>query len=84
MGVLGNQEPRDYFQSNDLPVFLEDAQALAQEYQVSIETVIEAKKVLELERKNSIQVQNGDYWDEQIAGLGNLLSQLISTMESKY
>lgn len=61
MGVLGNQLPRQDFRvSNEyLDKFLVDAVRLANKHLISVDSVIEARRVLEMERGNSILVEAG-------------------------
>jgi hypothetical protein len=85
MGTLGNQDVRNsYSVRNDyLDSFLESASTLAKKHKVSIDTVIEAKRVLEMERKNSILSLAGDYHDEQMGGFGEILSRIAAALEDK-
>lgn len=85
MGVLGNQPERDSFR---LPVgyleaFLEDAAKLAEKHSISIEAVIEEKRVLEMERRNSILSLGGDYHDEYMGGFGDILSRIADALEKR-
>ncbi len=83
MGVLGNQSPRDsyYFTQEQLDLFLEDAVNLAKKHSISVESVIEAKRVLETERRNSMDSLAGDYHDEQMGGFGEILSRIADALE---
>ncbi|WCE29978.1 hypothetical protein [Vibrio sp. SCSIO 43137] len=85
MGVLGDQPVRTQYRvrEDDLEMFLSRAQELADTYSTSIEAVIEAKKALELERKNNIQVESGDYSDEHMGGLGEILSRIANALEDR-
>ena len=49
MGTLGNQPQREEFRQ-DLGSFLKELVVLCKKHNTTIETVIEAKRVLELER----------------------------------
>jgi hypothetical protein len=84
VGTLFNQEPRNYrlISPDDLRSFLESATHLAKEFNISVSDVIQAKKALEMERQNSLYVANGDAFDEQLAGLGEILQDLVSAIES--
>lgn len=79
MGMLGNQDPRDHFHV-DLDRFLAEVKVIAKKHGVSIESFIEAKRVLEMDRRNSLAVQNGDYLDEQLGGFGDKLSEIASAI----
>jgi len=84
MGTLFNQEPRNYrhISLNDLRSFLESATCLAKEFNISVSDVIQAQKVLEMERQNLLYVANGDAFDEQLAGFGAILQDVVSAIES--
>ena len=83
MGTLLEQPKRDYkgISNSDIEAFIQDSQNLASKYKISVIDVISATKVLELQRKNDLYVSNGDIHDEQMAGLGELLQQLITALE---
>ena len=83
MGTLFHQEPRNYrsVQESELKAFLEYAVALSKHFKISVSDVIEAKKVLELQRQNTIYVENGDTFDEQLAGFGKILQDIADTLK---
>lgn len=83
MGVLGHQQTRSSFgvSYSELDSFLEDASTLAQKHKVDVETVIEARRVLETARANRIKVEAGDYWDEQAGGFGSILTRVADALE---
>jgi len=81
MGTLRNQPPRDHFHQ-DLDSLLTELGAIGNKHNINIATAIEAKKALEFERQNNITVQNGDYHDEQMAGLGDILERISGAIES--
>lgn len=85
MGVLGSQPPRDSYrvQHDDLDAWLEGATALAKKHSISVDAVIAAKRVLELERQNSIKSLAGDYHDEQMGGFGQVLERIASALEDR-
>ena len=85
MGVLGSQSERDSYR---LPVgyldaFLADAAKLAKKHSTTIEAVIEGKRVLEMERRNSILSLSGDYHDEHMGGFGEILSRIADALEKR-
>ena len=84
MGTLFEQEPRDYrlISSGDLRSFLESATRLAKEFNISVSDVIQAKKALEMERQNSLYAANGDAFDEQLSGFGEILQDVVSAIEN--
>lgn len=85
MGTLGNQPARDSFsvKHDYLDAFLGNAAKLAKKHSTTIEAVIEAKRVLEMERRNEIATLAGDYHDEQMGGFGDILSRIADALESK-
>ena len=85
MGTLFDQDERDYRRINkgDIEAFLLDSLELAKKHKVSITDVIKAANVLQLERRNDLFVSNGDIFDEQMAGVGELLKELINSLENK-
>ena len=82
MGVLGNQPSRDDYRISHeyLDAWLEDAVNLAKKHSVSVDTVISAKRVLELQRRNSMDSLAGDYHDEHMGGLGDVLSRIADAL----
>ena len=85
MGTLGSQSERNHHRvsNNELGAFLEDAENLAKKYSIPIETVIEAKRALEMERQNNIAIQSGDHFDEQAAGFGDIFSRIATALEKR-
>ena len=86
MGNLGGQLNRNLFQvsNENIDQFLEGAADLAKKHSTTIAVVVEAKRVLEMERNNSILVQAGDYHDEHLAGFGEILSRIADMVGEKY
>ncbi|PCI66630.1 MAG: hypothetical protein COB26_10965 [Piscirickettsiaceae bacterium] len=84
MGALGNQPAREQYRTNldSISYFIEDAAELAKKHNVKIEVIVNAKHALELERQNNIAIQNGDFTDEQAAGIGEILSRIATAIES--
>ena len=83
MGTLFNQSPRNYREVSlyELDLFLKQAADLANEFNISVSDVIEAKKALEMERQNSLCVASGDTLDEQLAGFGQILQEMVAAIE---
>lgn len=79
MGTLFNQKERDHenITEEGLSSFLGVAARLAEKHKVSVSDVIAAKHALELERQNKLSVRSGDTLDEQLAGFGELLRDLL-------
>ena len=79
MGTLNNQEPRNFMHivKEDIQRFVEQCDDIAEETGCSITDVIQCAKVLELRRKTSAYIQNGDAFDEQISGFAKLLCETL-------
>jgi bifunctional DNase/RNase len=78
MSTLFDQAPREYLRISTEKVdeFLSDAIALAIKHKVEVANVVAAKHVLELERRNDLYAANGDAFDEQLAGFGDILKDI--------
>ena len=83
MGTLFNQSPRKYWEvtKENVNSFLEDAVELAKKHKITISDVFEAYKICEEQRKHNLYVANGDALDEQLAGFGELIQKLITTID---
>lgn len=83
MGTLFSQPERKSFAvgSRQLESALKELSALAAEHKVALADVIALKVALERERANDIRVANGDVWDEQIAGIGEILRETNERLE---
>jgi len=80
MGTLQDQPPRNSYHY-DLDLAMRDFIEISKKHKVPVETVIEANKVMELERRNKITVNNGDIHDEQMAGFGDIFIQMAEAIE---
>lgn len=76
MGTLYDQPPRKHHHE-DGRKWLEHMKGLAQESNLSVDQVIAALSVREAIRRNNLYVDNGDIWDEQIAGIGHILRDAL-------
>lgn len=77
MGTLFHQEPRrPHYADSGLDGFLANATKLAKKHKISVADVIAAKHALEIERQNNLYVNNGDAFDEQMSGFGELIQEL--------
>jgi len=78
MGTLFNQSPRfnhrrddDDAVSNQVRLIQRVANKTGQSYKEVLETC----KMLEMSRQNDLYVNNGDAFDEQMAGFGELIKE---------
>ncbi|WP_428000000.1 hypothetical protein [Acidovorax sp.] len=85
MGTLGTQPPRPShrIEEGQLDYFLADAVKLANKHKISVDSVIEAQRVLELGRANDLRIAAGDYHDEHMGGFGDILSRIADALDSR-
>ena len=84
MGTLFKQDPRKSFNvsKSDVEEFLEEVKTVARESNINIPDVIETYRVLENRRRNNLYHYNGDVFDEQIAGIGEIFKDFVEHIES--
>lgn len=83
MGTLFNQQPRKSFvvEESDCDFFLSSVVRLSQKFKMTTAEILEAYKILEMERKNNLFVWDGDAFDEQLAGFGELIQSALNLFE---
>ncbi|MCP4353406.1 MAG: hypothetical protein GY795_48775 [Desulfobacterales bacterium] len=84
MGTLFNQRERESYSisKSEADNFLRDAVELAKKHKINVSDVIEAYKTLEIERRNNLYHWNGDAFDEQMAGFGELIRDIGESLRS--
>lgn len=80
MGTLGNQPPRNGFHYS-LTNFIQDVQRASEETGVSFKEALKAAEIIEMQRRNEIYRQNGDYLDGQLAGFADLIDRWLSPLD---
>ena len=77
MGTLGNQPCRSRYEFADFNLANRAAALtkLAKETGVSVDTLIKLEIAMQLNRLNSILIENGDKMDENLAGIGEILQK---------
>lgn len=55
---------------------------ISKKHKVTVTDVIAAANVLEFRRKNDLAVDNGNIFDEQMAGLGQILKDIDASIEN--
>ena len=80
MGTLKNQEPRKFQMvcENHIISEINSLKNIAKTTQTTYDQVIATCNMLELRRKNDLYVNNGDAFDEQMAGLGKILNEFTN------
>lgn len=84
MGTLFNQPPRDfrYTSLKDVKDRVEELQKIGKELKCDLKDVIAAADNLERQRRNDLYTSNGDAWDEQIGGIGDILKNLVDAIRT--
>lgn len=77
------QPPRKHLEPSEAAIdeFLEVTKRLAAKHGCTVAEVIEARKVLEMQRQNNLYHANGNVHDDQMLGFGSLLQGLISALK---
>jgi hypothetical protein len=78
MSTLTTQPPREFqrIEMSELETFIKEVINVAKNQKVDLPLVLEAYKILEIKRRNDLYVRNGDAFDEQMAGFGELFEML--------
>lgn len=84
MGTLWEQEVRNScnFSDVDVQLNINSIKDLAAKNHLTVSDVIRIFDTLERRRTNDLYKWNGDTWDEQIAGMGQLLQNIESALNS--
>ena len=82
MGTLFEQAERrpHYVENKDVKQFLEEAIELSRQFKEPLETILKAYEIKEMERRNNLYKSNGDTFDEQMAGLGEILEKIAESV----
>ncbi|NNS07281.1 hypothetical protein [Erwinia sp. JH02] len=78
MGKLGSQKPRDRHIHNDrhLSMRLEELLSLANKANVPVDTLVKIEIAMHLRSIVDVLADSGDKSDENLAGLGDIISNL--------
>ena len=84
MGTLYNEPERNYFDIDFKYVKsdCEEIKKIAEETGLSVADVIEVYKIKTQNRSIDCYVANGDIWDEQMAGFGELFKSFNSKLDA--
>lgn len=85
MGTLLNQPARELLgvRKDSVEALLKNAITLSQDLGVELDQVLMAYKIKELERQNDLSVHNGNVFDEQMSGLGEILQTISDKLVRK-
>lgn len=80
MGTLFSQPPRDYKSVTEYKLLgiAEACEMLVKRKGVSFDQALQIYEIAEIARRNDLFATNGDIWDEQIAGIGQILERGIA------
>jgi len=84
MGTLFDQRIRGDCKMNDKEItsFFSGINDLAVEHNLSADVIVKGLEVMVLDARNDLYRWNGDTWDEQIGGLGEIFTNLVNAVES--
>lgn len=79
MGTLFNQEARKTLTVDILDIESEllELNKIANKLQITLDQAIKVREILEIKRRNNLAVHNGDIFDEQMSGFGELLKEYL-------
>jgi hypothetical protein len=82
MGTLYNQPDRNYHHINDSNAisFIERVKDISKKEKITFAEVLQVFEILENKRRNDLYVANGDILDEHMAGLGELVKGISSSV----
>ena len=82
MGTLFEQEGRIKYQNylQHKKTTLIDVNKLVEEDGFTKSEAIELLKIAEMRMQNYLYLDNGDIWDEQIAGIGEILQSISNSL----
>jgi hypothetical protein len=82
MGTLFDQPVRKDLKVSDSSMYdlLSAVKRHASEHDLTVDQVLQAYKIKELERNNNLIVSNGNIYDEQIAGIGEILREMSGSL----
>ena len=85
MGTMSKQPERNDHAVSvaQLQDFIDIIAEVAKTSKVSPELVVAAARVLEMRRTNDLRAANGDIFDEQVAGLGELLERIAESVSGR-
>ena len=83
MGTLLNQPARDSLDKSDsISTAIEYLKRAAKDCGVSLDQAIAVAAIVEKRRTNDLYHANGDIHDEQMSGIGELICELIESINS--
>ena len=86
MGTLFKQEPRRFNHINYGVICgtIDEINKISIDMDITFQQVLDIMNMLEYKRRTDIMIDNGDAFDEQIAGLGELFKRFCSSFEDAF
>jgi hypothetical protein len=83
MGTLFNQPPRDYrgYDRKNALNLIEEIREVADQAGIEFSEALRIYELLEKSRSTDVYVDNGNIFDEQMAGIGELLKEISESIE---
>ncbi len=80
MGTLQNQQPRNYYRvsGHEINYLIKEVKKIAENFDITFDQAFNIYNLAEKRRRNDLFVANGDIWDEQICGIGDIFSSQFS------
>lgn len=84
MGTLEDQPHRNYrlFENYEINGLINQLKDASEKHKITLDQTIKIFELAESTRKNTIIVDNGNIWDEQIIGIGKILENLSIKVEN--
>lgn len=82
MGTLYEQPERDYrhVALHEVISDIKTIKTVAKEGGITFDQALRVFELMETKRRNDLFVDNGDIWDEQIAGIGMCIDKLTDAI----
>ena len=76
MGTLQDQQPRNYYRVTgpEINLLISEILTTAENFDITFDQALNIYNLAEKRRRNDLFVANGDIWDEQIGGIGDIFS----------
>jgi len=83
MGTLTEQPHRKYrvYDDEEVQTFIRQIKNTAKKNDLSVDQTLKVFELLEKERSNTIYVDNGNIWDEQIGGIGEIMQGIAHSLQ---
>lgn len=78
MGTMCNQpaRPRREIDTESTKAFMEMVKEIAKEHHIPFEAALKVYEVMAYERRTNIMIDNGDFTDENMCGIGTAIKEI--------